>query len=355
MAHNLFGERFLGNREPAWHGLGQVFTDTPTLGEAFRRAGLGYDVRAMPVYYKNGSGEFVEIESRQAVVRLATDDRPQDDVLDITSDEFAFLGNERVAELFEPLAKLWNVETVGALGLGERIFFTLDAGEWSSHNDDLKLFFLVHDTKKAGETLRIVFTPVRVVCQNTLMTAEQSAVSSVGLAHRAGIALDVEFRTELITSMQVAQAQTLAQFDRMMDMPLSREQLDSVLLAAYPIPQPTASMVEAQRFAETYRGNDDLLAGLTDVMARGIDKMSIRADRFAQWTANIATRREAAAERLEAFNDEFPHLAATGWAVYNAVVETEDYRRGQKGAQEQAIFGDRAATKRAAYAAVFTV
>ena len=30
MAHNLFGERFLGHREPAWHGLGKTFEDPIT-------------------------------------------------------------------------------------------------------------------------------------------------------------------------------------------------------------------------------------------------------------------------------------------------------------------------------------
>lgn len=36
MTANLFGERFLGNREPAWHGLGMVFTESLTAVEAIR-------------------------------------------------------------------------------------------------------------------------------------------------------------------------------------------------------------------------------------------------------------------------------------------------------------------------------
>ncbi|KKL15274.1 hypothetical protein LCGC14_2507200, partial [marine sediment metagenome] len=32
MAHELYGDRFLGRHEPAWHGLGKVFPQELAIG-----------------------------------------------------------------------------------------------------------------------------------------------------------------------------------------------------------------------------------------------------------------------------------------------------------------------------------
>ena len=53
-------------------------------------------------------------------------------------------------------------------------------------------------------------------------------------------------------------------------------------------------------------------------------------------------------ERFNIFNDEFPKLANTSWGVYNAIVETEDYRRGHD-SSATALFGSRAESKARAF------
>ena len=57
---------------------------------------------------------------------------------------------------------------------------------------------------------------------------------------------------------------------------------------------------------------------------------------------------------MDIFNQQFGHFANTPWAVYNSVVEAEDYRRGHNGnndapASSTALFGDRAKTKARAF------
>ena len=38
MPASIFGDRFVGFREPAWHGIGTTFTDHITVSEAVERA-----------------------------------------------------------------------------------------------------------------------------------------------------------------------------------------------------------------------------------------------------------------------------------------------------------------------------
>ena len=51
MAHELYGDRFLGRREPAWHGLGKTFPQELVIGvrEAVEAAQCNYKVHKVPM------------------------------------------------------------------------------------------------------------------------------------------------------------------------------------------------------------------------------------------------------------------------------------------------------------------
>jgi hypothetical protein len=59
--------------------------------------------------------------------------------------------------------------------------------------------------------------------------------------------------------------------------------------------------------------------------------------------------RAAAMERFDVFNDEFPKLAMTPWAGWQAICETEDYRKGHANGFASQIFGQRAMAKARAF------
>ena len=73
-------------------------------------------------------------------------------------------------------------------------------------------------------------------------------------------------------------------------------------------------------------------------------------DEYEKRQARVDRIKANAMERLDVFNQEFPHIAQTPWAVYNAVVETEDYRRGWD-SSDTMIFGSRAEAKIRAFQA----
>ena len=49
MPNNIFGDRFLGRREPAWHRIGQVFDEPMTMTQAIKRAGIDFHIAKHPV------------------------------------------------------------------------------------------------------------------------------------------------------------------------------------------------------------------------------------------------------------------------------------------------------------------
>jgi phage/plasmid-like protein (TIGR03299 family) len=348
MAHNLFGERFAGYRRPAWHGLGTVFENRLTAEEALSVANMDYHINKRPVFYKtetaDGTPSYSIIEGQVALVRDATVDDPAERVFGIVSADYGLLQNIDLGRVLNGLSQKWPVETVGALGNGETVFLTLDAGlrEFGEYDEALQLFYLVTDTRTGLRSMQIAFTPVRVVCQNTLVTGMSQSVVNVSLTHTANVASELEFQVSLIQQLENAQANVLKVFEQLMGLRIGADKLRAIVDAAYPIPQKpqklgTLDVFEFSTLPEEVR----------DSITEAMDSWNMASKRMLE-------RREAAWDLLTDMNDRFKDIANTPWAAYNAVVETEDYRRAVgdgTGADRQALFGERAMAKQRAFAA----
>ena len=63
-----------------------------------------------------------------------------------------------------------------------------------------------------------------------------------------------------------------------------------------------------------------------------------------------------ALERYDIFNQEHPKVSETPWAIWQAIVETEDYRRGKeanRGRLTASLYGTRAVTKGKSFAEAY--
>lgn len=345
--HNIFGDRFIGRREPAWHGLGTTFgaDELVTASEAVRRAGIDYQVDVVPAGFQV-NGQWFESD-RGAIVRYPTTDDPQYQLFGYASKEYQVIQNVELAHVLDSLCDEWPVETVGALGRGETTFFTLDAGGGQVGSEDIHQYFLISDNKTGTRSLRVAFTPVRVVCQNTLVSGLRAATVNAAIPHTPGAKADLDFRVQMMGQMRRAQLNTLQVMTAMTVKKLVDAQVEQVLLAAYPEP-PRSAKVDLHKELTGVEG----LAGFTPDQVASLLKVSERRDYYVDRASGF---RDAARELFGKFNDEHPAYAFTAWAVWNAIVETEDYRRGSDSIGESALFGIRAAAKARAFQAATSV
>jgi len=348
--HNIFGERFLGRREPAWHGLGQTFDGPITMLEAVGRINAGYVVDKAPLFAKVGN-RYVPVGGQIGLVRQPTDDDPEYRVLGVASrDDYGLVQNHELARILDPLSEQWPVETVGVLGQGETIFFTLDAGTvriGRSNREEVRQFFLVSDTKNGRTAGRIAFTPVRVVCQNTLSLGLSAAVARASLRHSAEYADEMRFRVGLMKQMQRIMRETTATFNHMARVVLNPDKAAAIFELSYPYPSMPAKVALAE--ALTARDRNELGDEYSEQLL-GVDKAR---ETYDFYRGRTEVFRAGAAELFAKINDEHPAIANTPWAAYNAVVECEDYRNGGKGVLASALFGARAVTKARAFEAAY--
>lgn len=335
MPPNIFGSRFLGHRQPAWHGLGKTFNKPLAASDALAEAGMIYAITKEPLYFL-AEGHLVWVPDRVALVREKTDDDPVYRVFGVVGQNYGLVQNKEIARLLDALTDVWPVETAGALGYGETIFLTLAAGSVNVAGDELKQYFLVTDSRTGRESLRIAFTPIRVVCQNTLVAGLRAARVSVSLRHVDTLKDDLGFAIEIIRQMQTSQTQMIKLFRKLSETVITIQEVHKILQDAYPTPRKTRTMLLAE---ETDFANERWRIKV------GKERLAWKSARDSIWRC-----RGAALWLFDRICSKYPDIAMTPWAAYNAVVECEDYRegRGEKAICRSALFGHRAATKKRA-------
>ena len=204
MAHNLnFNERtgrysFFSVQQKAWHGLGQIVKDYPTSSEAIQHAGLDYEVIKSLLLTKVSNSientNATEIRHNELEVPnyFATIRNDSNTVLGVVGKEYHIVQNREAFSFFDSIVGGTDgilYETAGALGNGERIFITAKLPDYIrvGNGDDVteKYIFLTTSHDGSG-SITAAFTPVRIVCQNTLNASLRNMSNVVRIRHTSG-------------------------------------------------------------------------------------------------------------------------------------------------------------------------
>ena len=186
MAHEI---EMIGNKaqmaytgDTPWHGLGTRVPDDLTPEQMLEAAGLDWEVEKVQTYARIGG---VETQlPKQALVRKS-DNR----VLDVVSDDWNPVQNSEAFEFFNDFIAEgeMHMETAGSLK-GGTIVWAL-----AKIKDSFELFggdrvdSYLHFTNfhKYGFSTDVRFTPIRVVCNNTLtLSLNKSVERMVKIDHR---------------------------------------------------------------------------------------------------------------------------------------------------------------------------
>jgi len=169
--------------EPAWHGLGQNVGHTMTAEEAIKEANLGFEVLKFPILREDG----------QTIIESHMETRRMDNnvTLGIVGKDYEVVQNWDCFRFFDNIVgrKEAIYETAGALGKGEILFITAKLPkEVVIGKDDLVHNYIAlitsHDMSYA---LTAFFTPVRIVCNNTMNAAIRNCTNRVYMKHTKNV------------------------------------------------------------------------------------------------------------------------------------------------------------------------
>lgn len=334
MVANIFGERFVGNRKPAWHELGKVFEGAISATEAVHLADLDYKIISAPLV-ANIEGQ-AHKTGKFGIFREPTRDDPKYNYFGICSENYSILQNIELAEIIDGLTDKWPVETAGAIGDGETIFMSLDAGNDQISGEEIRKFFLITDTRDGGTSMKIAFTPVRVVCQNTLVSGLRQATVSAAIMHDSSMENILKTRVKLLNNMQVSMNDTMDVFRHLSNKAIVEAEINAIIEATYPMPSKPKSVA----ILDEYPTDEEqaVLGILNDRAQTALHAWEYSCER-------VDVFRQGARFNYDRLCDEHMSIANTAWAAYNAVVEFADFRAGTDTIAQSAIFGTRAKEK----------
>ena len=160
-------ETMFSVRAVPWHGLGTIVEEAPTSKEAIELAGLNWKVESKPVFNEKNE----EIPGFIANTRN-TDGK----VFGIVSNRYNIVQNEDAFSFTDSLiGGDVKYETAGSLREGKTVWLLAKMPEKKILGDKVDPYICFTNSHDGFGAVKVCMTPVRVVCNNTLNLALDSA------------------------------------------------------------------------------------------------------------------------------------------------------------------------------------
>ena len=307
MAHRINSIAY--NGEVPWHGLGKKIPARADSEIMIKAAGLDWQVEKRPIQGTRRDARDRPV--RYEIIRKARTDKECDISLAHVSRVYHPLQNEEAFQFFDPIVgkKAAIFETAGALDDGERVWVLAKLPkEIRVLGDDIvEKYLLLSNSHNGKEAITVKFTPIRVVCHNTLSMALKDGTGHVKVRH------------------------TQSMHDRLAEVP----KILGVVNDMYKTAEDTFKMLALVQ-VNTMR----LLEYLESIYPRTKTQLLNRTYP-PQW--------EAVMELFEKGNPEIPKIKGTLWSLYNSITRFVDYRPVREDTPDRRLnrvwFGDGADLK----------
>jgi phage/plasmid-like protein (TIGR03299 family) len=285
-----------------WHKLGNPFEEDFTLEEAFTASGADWEVGTRELVNANGATNPFVREIYRKDTNLA---------IGSCGLRWTPYQNRTLYNWFEPLIedKLVSLETGGVLKGGEVVWCLARTDADNKEvvkGDEVSSYVLLSNRHNGKTSIRVGFTPMRVVCWNTLSIAESMAAS------------------KLLRVRHTASAES------------TLEEIRDVMNLAT---QEFEATVEQYRFLASRQVNiSDLqkyVKILLDVEGKDDDDLPTRTTNKIAQIVDLA---------LDGLGQDIPGVRGTWWGAYNGVTEylSYEYGRNEENRLDSLWFGQNA-------------
>ena len=173
-------ETMFYTREKPWHGLGVRVEEAPTSADALRLAGLDWEVAQEPIFTEGGD----------AIAGYKVNARDSDrKVLGVVSDRYKIIQNREAFSFTDTLLGSGvRYETAGSLQEGKRVWLLARLPrEYIIAGERISPYLVFSNSHDGSGAVRVALTPIRVVCNNTLNLALDTARRSWSMIHTGNI------------------------------------------------------------------------------------------------------------------------------------------------------------------------
>lgn len=293
MAHEIESLMYAG--EVPWHGLGKKVAGLQTAEEAIAAAGLDWEVELAEIFTKVGAG-FKKSEDYRAV-RRTKDNR----IYGVVSPKYQPIQNREAFGFFDGVvgSKKAIYETAGSLRGGQRVWILANLkGTVGVKGDEIKRYLTLTNSHDGTLALQMFFSPVRVVCMNTLRMALAQATNSFYCRHTAGALDRIEAAQEILGLATQFYAGWLKEARHLATLQLPAPKMPLLLMAAFQQP-------DSIKMEDVYKPTRVEMQRVEELVTVGRGQNN-------------------------------PQIQGTCWQAYNAVAEYADYYRPYRSQEKEA-------------------
>lgn len=243
------------NRFKPWHGMGIRLEAPPTSKEALIAAELDWKVEKKDIFV-NG----VVAPGYKATVR----DR-DGMILGVVSDRYKVVNNEDAFEFVDNLVDGVNTtyETAGSLRNGKTVWMLAKLPDEKILGDEIAQYLCFTNTHDGTGSVKVFFTPIRVVCNNTLSYAIESSPRSWYATHAGNIQGKLHEAQETLFRANQVMTDMKKDADELVRKKLSDLQIASIINQLFPDVNPSMSqrqqdniMTMKKKFINCYNMDD---------------------------------------------------------------------------------------------------
>jgi phage/plasmid-like protein (TIGR03299 family) len=272
--------------ETPWHGLGNKVDDKITIADAIDASGLNWEVGLKAIQTVDG-----EALPEKATYRVS-DGR----IFSVVGPRYVPLQNKDAFDWFQPFldAGECNLHTAGSLHNGEKVWVLAQLNRDCSEivgDDTVCKFILLSNSHNGTTAIRVGYTPIRVVCANTMAMAhsKDSGSQLIRIRHTRSQKVNLEKVRDIMDNINVQFEATAEQYRFLASKNFSARDIDAYVKVVL-----------------------------------GVEKTPIEdiSTRTKNIIADIMTRIEGPRQSL-------PGVKGTWWAAYNGVNEYLNYAKGR--------------------------
>lgn len=171
-------------------------SDCKTSEDVIIKAGLDWTVERKEIYFKDKDDKDVIVNSN--FINCRTD---LDIALGIIKDRYNIVQNIEAFKFFDEVIgknkAIW--QTAGCFGNGERIFVSAKLPDTISvKDDDVDNYLVFTNSHDGSSSVKILFTPIRIVCLNTLTAAINTSTNFINIRHTKDIYEKLKIADEIL-------------------------------------------------------------------------------------------------------------------------------------------------------------
>lgn len=231
---------FYAGREKPWHGLGTNVEECPTSKEAIHLAGLDWRVISQPIFAVTAE----EIPNYKANVRDF-----DSSVLGIVSNKYKIVQNDEAFDFVDNLVdgKSTRYETAGSLKKGRTIWLLAKMPSVRVLGDEVEPYLCFTNTHDGTGAIKACCTPVRVVCNNTLNFALQTASRCWSVKHMGDLSEKLFAAEETLGLAHTYMSKLSEEADKLANTKLERDKIDDILKELFPLNEEDSSEIVKKR------------------------------------------------------------------------------------------------------------